>query len=334
MVDWPTALSDPEALRAQGLFLAEGRLVLARVLAGAAGGADAIVGVLATPAAARALHLEEHLPDRLTIRAPAEMEALTGFNFHRGVLALVRRPPVADVRHVIAAVMAGWDSRPSLTHGAAPPDARYPLPGPRAPAMVVLEHLVDVDNVGSCFRNARAFGVACVLLDDRCPDPLYRKAVRTSLGHVLEVPWARAPIGEILSALRERGVETVGLTPHERGTANAERRTPQEHATMEAVRLTSTIAETRTRLPAHLPIAVVVGNEGSGLTEATMAACTHLARIPMAVGRGFAECRDRRGGRVVRAHAEGMTCEKGRAPCGTRPVSRRVRGTRPTFMTP
>ena len=58
--------------------------------------------------------------------------------------------------------------------------------------LVAAEHLVDVDNVGSCFRNARAFGAAALLLDERCPDPLYRKAVRTSLGTVLEVPWAQA----------------------------------------------------------------------------------------------------------------------------------------------
>jgi tRNA G18 (ribose-2'-O)-methylase SpoU len=251
-VDWSTALADPAALRAAGLFLAEGRLVLSRVLAGAAGGHDAIVAVLSTPAAARALGLEQHLADRLTIRAPAEMEALTGFNFHRGVLALVRRPPVLDVANVIAAATVRmWGG-----------------------VFVVAEHLVDVDNVGSCFRNARAFGAAGVLLDERCPDPLYRKAVRTSLGHVLEVPWAQATIREILSALRARGVVTVGLTPHERRTSNVERRAAP----------LATLAEARPRLPAHLPIAVVVGNEGSGLSPETLEACTHLACIPMAEG--------------------------------------------------
>lgn len=281
-MDWSNALADPEALRARGLFLAEGRLVLSRILAGAAGGPDAIVAILATPAAAGALLLEPQFDDRLTIRTPAEMEALTGFNFHRGVLALVRRPAIVNVADLVGSSVGrsveqqtarsrlrpGFgvqaDSQPYLTHGVVKAEGRTPKAddGPRAPVLVVAEHLVDVDNVGSAFRNARAFGARCVLLDQRCPDPLYRKAVRTSLGHVLDVPWAQAPIEEILAALRERGVATIGLTPHD----------------------TATIAETHVRLTAHLPVAVVVGNEGSGLSAETMAGCTHLARIPMAGG--------------------------------------------------
>ena len=239
-----------------GFLVAEGRLVIERILAGAAGGPDAIVAVIAAPAAARALRLEEHVADRLTIRAPSEMEALTGFNFHRGVLALVRRPPVADVRHVIAAAMAGSEG------------TRYPLPVTRDPVMAVLEHLVDVDNVGSCFRNARAFGAACVLLDDRCPDPLYRKAVRTSLGHVLEVPWARAPTVEILDGLRERGIQAIGLTPLPGNGRQASGR----------------LRDVLDGLDPRLPVALIVGNEGRGLTAVTLAACTHLGRIPMAAG--------------------------------------------------
>ena len=247
-MDWSVALADPAALRAQGLFVAEGRLVLERILAGAAGGPDAIVAVLATPAAARALALESPFDDRLTIRTPTEMEAITGFNFHRGVLALVRRPPQLAVGNVVAsAVTAGWDSRPYLT-----PGSRIPNPESRVPILVVLEHLVDVDNVGSAFRNARAFGAAGVLLDERCPDPLYRKAVRTSLGHVLEVPWARAPIGEILEALRTHGVATVGLTPHERGTPNglnasSRRSTPPDVDDRRDVRATRRAASGRGR---------------------------------------------------------------------------------------
>ena len=73
VVDWPTALSDPTTLRARGLLLAEGRLVLERILAGAAGGAAAIVAVLSTPAAALALDLEARVGDRLTTRSPAEI---------------------------------------------------------------------------------------------------------------------------------------------------------------------------------------------------------------------------------------------------------------------
>ena len=254
VVDWPTALTDPTALRTQGLFLAEGRLVLERVLTGAAGGTDAIVAVLATPAAVTALSLETRLPGRLTIRSAADMEALTGFNFHRGVLALVRRPPAQRVDALIRdAIIEG-----SPRSGVAPETAT------RDPAVLVAaEHLVDVDNVGSCFRNARAFGAAALLLDERCPDPLYRKAVRTSLGTVLEVPWAHGSMCEILDGLDAAGVITVGLTPE--ATA-------------------ATLADVGSRVAREAAVALIVGNEGRGLSKDTSARCTHLARVPMADG--------------------------------------------------
>jgi tRNA G18 (ribose-2'-O)-methylase SpoU len=280
-VDWSAALSDPAALRSSGLFVAEGRLVLGRVLDGAAGGPDAIVSVLAAPSAVKALDLEARLAGRVTVRSPEEMAAITGFNFHRGVLALVRRPPMLSAREAIAeALTAGHNSRPALI----PDGSKAEGPRPRAqgdgrrPVIVVAEHLVDVDNVGSCFRNTRGFGAACVLVDDRCPDPLYRKAVRTSMGHVLEMPWARAPIDEILDALQDRGIATIGLTPHDR------RPSGPGHEASAAERRVPTLPETRMTLPADAPVAILVGNEGDGLSAATIARCTHLARIPMAEG--------------------------------------------------
>src|SRR5690606_4476243 len=97
------------------------------------------------------------VPAMLDVRAPQAMQEVTGYNFHRGVLALVRRPVPVPVAVLIAGLPA------------------------EAP-LVVGEHIVDVDNVGSIFRNARALGAAGVLLDDTSADPLYRKAVRTSMG--------------------------------------------------------------------------------------------------------------------------------------------------------
>jgi tRNA G18 (ribose-2'-O)-methylase SpoU len=270
-VDWSAALSDPAALRSSGLFVAEGRLVLGRVLDGAAGGPDAIVSVLAAPSAVKALNLEVRLPGRVTVRSPTEMAAITGFNFHRGVLALVRRPPMLSAREAVAAVEAPESSMAQGPRSKAQGDGRRPV-------IVVAEHLVDVDNVGSCFRNTRGFGAACVLVDDRCPDPLYRKAVRTSMGHVLEMPWAQAPIDEILDALQDRGVATIGLTPHDRRSPEPGREAPT------AERRVPTLPETRLALPADAPVAILVGNEGDGLSVATIARCTYLARIPMAEG--------------------------------------------------
>jgi tRNA G18 (ribose-2'-O)-methylase SpoU len=256
-VNWQQLLCDPAGVRARGLFIAEGRLVIDRILRGATGGAEAIVAVLATPAAVRALDLESRLAGRVTVRTPAEMEAVTGFNFHRGVLALVRRPAMLDVRDVIEPAVAIARAGTTATAGLS---AR--------PVFVVAEHLADVDNVGSCFRNARGFGASGVLLDERCPDPLYRKAVRTSLGHVLELPWSRAPMEAIREGLARHAVTTIGLTPAAAGRAST----------------VETLADLSARLHPFAPVALVVGNEGTGLSDAAMDACAHLACIPMAAG--------------------------------------------------
>lgn len=248
-MDWRTALVEPSTLRERGLLIAEGRLVLERVLNGAAGGPDAVDAVLATPAAVLALQLEDRLPDRVTVRTPEEMASITGFNFHRGVIALVRRPAPMSLDDVLR-VGGG-----AVTSG-------------HAPVFVVAEHLVDVDNIGSCFRNARAFGAAGMLLDVRCPDPLYRKAIRTSLGHVLEVPWAQAQMDDIVAALARHDVTTVGLTP----------------PGCEGSRPATTLARLATDLDRRRPVAVLLGNEGHGLSSGVLGNCTHLAGIPMAEG--------------------------------------------------
>lgn len=118
-----------------------------------------------------------HLVDR------AAMTAITGFDVHRGVLALAERPPAPSVD--------------DLLH-----DARR---------VVALEALTDAENVGAVFRNAAAFGVDAVVLDPSCSDPLLRRSVRVSVGNVLRVPWARA--ARWPDDLLDRGFELLALTP-------------------------------------------------------------------------------------------------------------------------
>jgi len=248
-VDWAGRLADPASLTRDGLYLLEGRLPLERLLSGTSGGAQRLVSVLATEAAARALDLEARLPGRVEVRTPAEMAALTGFNFHRGVLALVARPPMRSVEEIVSAG-ASWQDGGMLK-------------GDGRAVFVVLEQLVDADNVGSCFRNARAFGAAAVFVDDRCADPLYRKAVRTSMGTVLEVPWTVAPVQQVITTLQARGVSTLALTPHAEAPV---------------------LPDAVNALEPSAPVALVVGNEGAGLSAATLARCAHRARIPMAPG--------------------------------------------------
>lgn len=97
------------------------------------------------------------------------LNAVAGFNVHRGALASMHRPPLPSVRDVLAGL---------------------PTPGAR---IVVIEDVVDHTNVGAIFRSAAALGAAAVLVSPRCADPLYRRSVRVSMGAVFGVPWTRMP---------------------------------------------------------------------------------------------------------------------------------------------
>jgi tRNA G18 (ribose-2'-O)-methylase SpoU len=169
----------------------------------------------------------------MVVRLPAELVAITGFAFHRGVLATARRlrqPPVAEV-------VAG------------------------ARRLLVIEGVNDHENLGSLFRNAAALGVEGALLDPTTADPLYRRSVRVSLGHVLRVPWSRLdrwPEG--LDDLRAQGIVTVALTP-----------------APEALDIDVVAADPPEQ------VAFLVGAEGPGLTPAALAAADLRVRIPIAV---------------------------------------------------
>ena len=156
-------LSDAELLRARGLFVAEGRLVVERVLADRRYPVEAL---LINSASLNALQRSlEARAEPLTVFESdiAGFEAITGFNIHRGCLALVRRPREPSWREALG-------------------DARL---------AVVLESVTNADNVGGVFRNAAAFGAGAVLLSPTCCDPLYRKSIRTSMAAVLKVPFGR-----------------------------------------------------------------------------------------------------------------------------------------------
>jgi tRNA G18 (ribose-2'-O)-methylase SpoU len=219
-------------LNLQGAFVAEGRLIVSRLIERRA---HAVRSVLVTAASRRALKaVLETLPDSVPVfEAPASFfETLTGFNLHRGCLALAERPAPTP-----------WQ-------------AVAETPGP----LVVLEGITDADNVGSVFRNAAAFGAGGVLLSPTCCDPLYRKAIRTSMGATLDLPFAQAvPWPGVLSELAARGVGVVALTPDLSGDpldVFLARRTGRDR------------------------IALLLGTEGSGLTPEAMATAHHVVRIP------------------------------------------------------
>jgi tRNA G18 (ribose-2'-O)-methylase SpoU len=125
--------------------------------------------------------------------------------------------------------------------------------------VIVLEAVANADNVGGVFRNAAAFGADAVLLSPSCCDPLYRKAIRTSMAATLQVPFARVadwPRG--LETLEARGFTIVGLTPRASGQS------------------LDNFAVSR---PAR--VALLAGNEGLGLSRESEAAVHQLVRVPI-----------------------------------------------------
>jgi len=232
-------IPDPQLARGRGVFVAEGRLVVSRLLASR----FTTRSVMVTPAALGGLDHEFQERPCLPVYVVPQgvMNAVAGFNIHRGCLAIGERPPSET-----------WDA---LVRGLGPLD-----PPVQAPILVALEHVGNADNVGATFRAAAAFGADGVLLDDGCADPLYRKAIRTSMGGALRVPFALdVPLADALAALRNDGWAVVGLTPAG-GTASAR----------------EVFARTR-----GARVVLVLGHEGDGISPAAAAACTHLARIPM-----------------------------------------------------
>jgi tRNA G18 (ribose-2'-O)-methylase SpoU len=230
---------DAELLSSRGLFVAEGRLVVSRLLTSrfrtrsvlltdkALAGDDLKVGPYG---------LVTFPPDLAVFVASQDaMNAITGFNIHRGCLALGERPAPASWADV---------SRDGRT-------------------VVVLEAVANADNVGGVFRNAGALGASAVLLGPACADPLYRKAIRTSMGAALSVPFAKMTDWPAdLDRLRASGFRLLALTP----------RSDAEPLDACAARLG------RDR------VALLLGHEEEGLSDAAIAAADACARIPIAQG--------------------------------------------------
>jgi tRNA G18 (ribose-2'-O)-methylase SpoU len=226
---------DPELVRARGLFVAEGRLVVRRVIED---GRYRLRSVLVTEAAHRSLEpWLRTLPPHIAVYVceVADFLGITGYNIHRGCLALVERPAPAAIDQLLAG----------------------------ARTIVALEAIANADNVGGIFRNAAAFGAEGVLLSPTCCDPLYRKAIRTSMGASLRVPFARADDWPAaLAVLRAQRFAVVALTPRE----------PAE----------SLDAFTSRERPSR--VALILGTEDAGLSTLVEDAADYRVRIPISEG--------------------------------------------------
>ena len=165
--------------------------------------------------------------------APLEvLTQLTGFQLTRGMLCAMLRPPVRELREVLAG----------------------------AKRIAVLEDVMNPTNLGAIFRSAAALGMDAVLLTSGCTDPLYRRCVRVSMGTVFQVPWAYVADGWI-GELRELGFQTAAMALRE-----------------DSLSVDNPILHGAERL------AVVLGTEGDGLRDGTIAGCDYTVRIPMSHG--------------------------------------------------
>jgi len=209
-----------------GIYIAESALVLERALrAGHTPRSVLALGNTVDEAVALVG------PDVPVFSGPPELlEQLTGYLLHRGLIAAMARPPLP--------------SPESLLEGAR--------------RVIILENVADPTNVGAIFRSVGAIGADAVLVTPRCSDPFYRRAIRVSMGTVLQVPWTRlgdwTSTRELLTASGFH-VAALALTP-------------------DAVSLRDFVAPER--------LALVLGAEGDGLTDEAIAAADTVVQIPMA----------------------------------------------------
>jgi tRNA G18 (ribose-2'-O)-methylase SpoU len=163
------------------------------------------------------------------------LASLTGYDLHRGTVAAMERPALPSAESLLA----------------------------RARRVVILENVADPTNVGAIFRSVAGIGADAVLVTPRCSDPFYRRAIRVSMGTVLQVPWSRLPAEwrdtRALLAASGFHIAALALEPG-------------------AVSLREFAADPPER------VALVLGEEGYGLTREAIAAADTVVQIPMAHG--------------------------------------------------
>jgi tRNA G18 (ribose-2'-O)-methylase SpoU len=234
--------------REHSFFVGEGELVVRRMVERRAHGLvlrsvlvtprryDALASVLAD-VGSPAVPGEPARPVPVYVAPDDVLRAVAGFDLHRGAVAAADRPAPVDA----AALLAACAGR----------------------VVLALERVNDHENLGSLFRSAAALGAGAVLLDGECSDPLYRRCVRVSMGHVLTVPWAVVPslTGQI-DGLHAHGFTVAALTPGG----------------------DTTLDELASTQPDRPSVALLLGAEGPGLRAETLAAADVRVRIPMATG--------------------------------------------------
>lgn len=217
----------------KGLFIAEGEVVL-RVLVRS----DLMETLSVLIAESRVTALQGELTllpigTPVYVASQAVMDSIVGFPIHRGILALGRRKEIPSAQQLLSTLPAGC-------------------------VVLALHGISNHDNMGGIFRNAAAFGVNAVIADASSCDPLYRKAIRVSVGGVLRVPFARLREGEdLIDLLKQHDIEPLALSPS--GTTNLH------------------------DLDGPPRAGIILGAEGPGLPSDMMKRCATVS-IPIAKG--------------------------------------------------
>ncbi|MFF4758132.1 TrmH family RNA methyltransferase [Streptomyces sp. NPDC001292] len=258
-----TDLTDVELRRrrepAEGLFIAEGEKVIRRAR-------DAGYEMRSMLLSAKWVDAMRDVIDELTapvhVVSPELAERVTGYHVHRGALASMQRKPLPTAAELLrtarrVAVMESVNDHTDI--GAMLPSGLQKGAGQR---VAVFEDIVDHANLGAAFRNAAALGVDAVFLTPRCADPLYRRAVKVSMGAVFNVPWTRLTSWpKDVELFRQHGFVMAALCLSEKSI---------------------TIDELAARR--YEKLALMFGTEGDGLSIDALRAADEWVRIPMAAG--------------------------------------------------
>ena len=214
----------------EGIFIAESPKVIERALD--AGCVPLSVLVEDKHVDGEAKEVLARCGDIPVFAAPFDLlTQLTGFKLTRGLLCAMRRPAPLSVEEVCR-------------------DARR---------VAVLENVMNPTNIGAIIRSAAALNIDAVLLTYGCSDPLYRRAIRVSMGTVFQVPWAWLE-GDV-AQLKALGFKTAAMALSDNSVSIKDK-----------------------QLLAEEKLAIVLGTEGDGLAEATIANCDYTVRIPMTHG--------------------------------------------------
>ena len=218
----------------QALFIAESPLVIGRALDAGCVPVSALMDGSHVSAAAREILARLGADVPVFTAEDAVLTQLTGFHLTRGMLCAMRRPALPDAAALCA----------------------------NAARVAVLENVMNPTNIGAIFRSAAALGVDAVLLTSAGSDPLYRRAVRVSMGTVFQVPWTYLPADtDWQETLHTLGFRTAAMALRD-----------------DSLRIDDARLRTLPRL------AIVLGTEGDGLAASTIAACDYTVRIPMTHG--------------------------------------------------